>query len=79
MVKQYCNAEQALAPRRIPTLAVLFLVTVAVLTPAGTFSSTQAQRLQLQNIDLSFEQQIYLKASNTERLLQRLVDFTGVF
>ncbi len=51
MVKQYCNAEQALAPRRIPTLAVLCLVSVAVLTPAGTFSSTQAQRPQLQNIE----------------------------
>ncbi len=64
-LRQYCNSEQALAPRRLPTLAVLCLVSGAVLAAAGTFSPTQAQRPQLQNIDLSFEQPIYLKASNT--------------
>ena len=78
-LRQYCNAEPALALRLVPTLAVLCLVSVAVLTLAGTFFSTQAEGLQLQNIEPihapgwqeesgeypSFEQPIYLKASNT--------------
>ncbi len=51
MAKQYCNAEQAETPKLIPTLAVLCLVSVAVLTPAGTLSATQAQRSQLQTIE----------------------------
>ena len=50
MARQYCDAERAPAPKLIPTLAVLCLVSVAVLTPTGTSSSTQAQRPQLQNI-----------------------------
>ena len=36
MAKQYCNAKQAATSKRIPTLAVLCLVSVAVLTPAAT-------------------------------------------
>ncbi len=36
MPKQFCNAEQAGTPKLIPTLAVLCLVSVAVLTPAAT-------------------------------------------
>ena len=51
MVKQFCNAEQADTPKLFPTLAVLFLVSVAVLTPAGALSAAQAQRPQLQNIE----------------------------
>ena len=41
MAQQYCNAEQADTPKLIPTLAVLCLVSVAVMTPAGTSSATQ--------------------------------------
>jgi len=36
MAKQYCNAEQADTSKLIPTLAVLCLMSVAVLTPAAT-------------------------------------------
>ena len=36
MAKQYCSAEQADASKLIPTLAVLCLVSVAVMTPAAT-------------------------------------------
>ncbi len=43
---------------------VLCLSSVALLTPAGTLSSTQAQGPQLR-IGSRFEQQLYLKASNT--------------
>ncbi len=51
MIKHYCNAEQADTPKLIPTLAVLCLVSVAVMTPAGTSSATQVQRPQLQTIE----------------------------
>ena len=36
MAQQYCNIEQALTHKLIPTLAVLCLVSVAVMTPAAT-------------------------------------------
>ena len=51
MAKQICNAEQALTPKLIQTLAILCLVSVAVLTPAGALAATQPQRPQLQNIE----------------------------
>ncbi len=36
MAQQYCNIEQALTHKLIPTLAVLCLVSVAVLTLSAT-------------------------------------------
>jgi uncharacterized protein YhfF len=42
MAQQYCNAEQADTPKLIPTLAVLCLVIVAVITPAGAADTTSA-------------------------------------
>jgi len=36
MVRQYCNAKQALTTRPLLTFALLCLVSVAVLTPAAT-------------------------------------------
>lgn len=52
MARLFCNAEQALTLKLIPTLAVLFLVSVAVLTPAGALAATQPHRPQLQNMAL---------------------------
>ncbi len=51
MARLYYMAEQALIPKLIPTIAVLCLVSVAILTPAGALSTTQPQRPQLQNIE----------------------------
>ncbi|MCH8228248.1 MAG: FG-GAP repeat protein, partial [Proteobacteria bacterium] len=69
MAKQYCNAEQADTPKLIPTLAVLSLASLAVLTSAASQLS-----LIIDDSDASyplsngpsFEQQAYLKASNTD-------------
>ncbi|MCH8056663.1 MAG: FG-GAP repeat protein [Proteobacteria bacterium] len=69
MAKQYCNAEQADTPKLIPTLAVLSLASLAVLTSAASQLS-----LNIDDSDASyplsngpsFEQQAYLKASNTD-------------
>ena len=36
MVRQYCNAKQALTTKPLLTFALLCLVSVAVLTPAAT-------------------------------------------
>ncbi len=52
MAKQYCKAEQALTPKLVPAVAVLCLLSVAVLTPAGALSATQKQP-QLQNTELT--------------------------
>ena len=51
MDKQYCNTIQTLTLKLFPALAVLCLVSVAVLTPAVTLSTAQAQRSQLQTTE----------------------------
>ena len=51
MARQYYNAEQVFTPKLIPTLVVLCLVCVAVLTPAGAFSVTPPLGPQLKYIE----------------------------
>jgi len=51
MAQQYCNAEQTDTPKLIPTLVVLCLLSVAVLTPTGALSAAQTQRPQLQTME----------------------------
>ena len=53
MIRQYCTAEQSLAPRRMPTLAGLCLMSLAVVTAEGPFSSPRANSPQLAESTLS--------------------------
>ena len=60
MAKQYYNAEQALTPKLITILALLCLVTVAVLTPTGALSVPQAQRPPIIDVHLhSYRAEIF--------------------